>query len=100
MDDPTACRIVKSLQDKGLVDSVPDPHHGRRILITPSPAGALLAPALDAIAEDLGRVLEAGLTPEEGRVLRTSLIKVIGALGTPTPPALPESVSPDLLPLT
>jgi DNA-binding MarR family transcriptional regulator len=100
MDDPTACRIVKSLQDKGLVDSAPDPHHGRRILITPSPAGALLAPALDAIAEDLGRALEAGLTAEEGRVLRTSLIKVIGALGTPTPPGLPESVSPDLLPLT
>jgi DNA-binding MarR family transcriptional regulator len=100
MDDPTACRIVKTLQDKGLVESSPDPHHGRRVLINNTEAGGRLAPILDAIAEDLGRVLEAGLTPEERAGLRTSLIKVIGALACASPAVeAAEHACLDLIPL-
>ena len=37
IDDPTACRIVKALVDRGLLLSGPDPRHGRRVLIQLSP---------------------------------------------------------------
>ena len=83
MDDPTACRIVKTLQDKGLVDSIPDPAHGRRNIVSVSRSGAKLAPALDALADDLGRDLEAGLTALEKRQLRATLLKVIANLAPP-----------------
>ncbi len=80
MDDPTACRIIKTLQDKGLVESMPDPGHGRRNIIRISKAGAKVAPALDALAEELGRDLEAGLTDQEKLQLRATLLKVIANL--------------------
>ena len=77
MDDPTACRIVKALQERGLVQAVPDPAHGRRLVITVSEAGALLVPELNAIAEAIGQELEAGLSPAELLSLRAGLLKVI-----------------------
>ena len=76
----TACRIVKTLQDKNLVDSVPDPAHGRRNIVSVSQAGAQVAPALDALAEQLGRDLEAGLNAPEKLQLRAALLKVIANL--------------------
>jgi DNA-binding MarR family transcriptional regulator len=85
MDDPTACRIVKSLQDKNLVESMPDPAHGRRNIIRVTGSGAKVAPVLDALAEDLGRDLEAGLTPDERLQLRSALVKVIANLAPPVP---------------
>ena len=81
MDDPTACRIVKSLQDKNLVESSPDPGHGRRNIIKVSAEGARLAPALDQIADGLGRDLEEGLSSDERLALRSGLLKVIANLG-------------------
>ena len=84
MDDPTACRIVKTLQEKNLVDSVPDPTHGRRNIISVSTAGAEVAPALDALAEELDRDLEAGLTGPERLQLRTTMLKVIANLNPPS----------------
>ncbi|MGA2083345.1 MAG: MarR family winged helix-turn-helix transcriptional regulator [Holophaga sp.] len=95
MDDPTACRIVKTLQDKGLVDSAPDPNHGRRNIISVSEPGARLAPALDALAEELGRDLEAGLTDQEKLQLRTILLKVIANLALPARTAEGEPVATD-----
>jgi len=80
MDDPTACRIVKTLQDKGLVESVPDPSHGRRNIVSITHAGAQVAPFLDQLAEELGRDLEAGLSDAEKVALRTLLLKVIANL--------------------
>lgn len=80
IDDPTACRIVKTLQDKGLIDSVPDPAHGRRNIVSITDAGAQVAPVLDAQAEELGRDLESGLTGEEKLQLRQTLLKVIANL--------------------
>lgn len=91
MDDPTACRVVKTLQDKGLVDSVPDPCHGRRNIISISRAGTRVAPALDALAEELGRDLERGLTDGERLQLRTLLLKVIANLSSGV--RLPEAPS-------
>jgi DNA-binding MarR family transcriptional regulator len=85
MDDPTACRIVKTLQDKNLVESTPDPAHGRRNIIRVSAAGAEVAPVPEALAEDLGRDLEAGLTLDERLQLRSALLKVIANLAPPVP---------------
>ena len=96
MDDPTACRIVKTLQDKALVDSVPDPAHGRRNIVSVSEAGLRLAPVLDALADELGRDLEAGLTAREKMQLRTILLKVIGNLNPGARPAGPwPAADPD-----
>ena len=80
MDDPTACRIVKSLHDKGLVESSPDPHHGRRVVLNVAPDGARLAPTLDAIAVGLGEELVEGLSGAEQTALRSGLLKVIANL--------------------
>ena len=80
MDDPTACRIVKTLQDKGLVDSVPDPSHGRRNIVSISGEGAQVAPALEALADELAGNLEAGLSDAEKLQLRQILLKVIANL--------------------
>jgi DNA-binding MarR family transcriptional regulator len=80
MDDPTACRIVKTLQDKSLVDSVPDPGHGRRNIISVSATGLELVPALDCAAEALAESLETGLSAAERLQLRRTLLKVIGNL--------------------
>ena len=93
MDDPTACRIVKTLQDKGLVESVPDPGHGRRNIISVSKAGAQVAPALDALADELGQDLEAGLTELEKLHLRQTLLKVIANMTPSLQPPAPETPS-------
>jgi len=93
MDDPTACRIVKTLQDKGLVESVPDPGHGRRNIISVSKAGAQVAPALDALADELGQDLEAGLTELEKLQLRQTLLKVIANMTPSLQPPAPEGPS-------
>jgi len=85
MDDPTASRVVKPLQDKGLVASLPDPRHGRRIVISLSDQGQRVAPALESIAAQLGRDLAVGLSPAELSGLRNGLVKVIGNLSSPTP---------------
>ena len=85
MDDPTACRIVKSLQDKKLVESSPDPCHGRRVIINVSAEGAGLAPKLDAIAAALDSELERGLSEPERLALRSGLLKVLANLEAACP---------------
>jgi DNA-binding MarR family transcriptional regulator len=80
MDDPTACRIVKALQERGYVHSCPDPCHGRRLVITVSEAGLALVPELNQIADGVSRDLEAGLSAGELEALRTGLQKVIANL--------------------
>jgi MarR family transcriptional regulator, lower aerobic nicotinate degradation pathway regulator len=90
MDDPTACRVVKTLQEKNLVVSLPDPGHGRRNIITVAAAGAELVPALDAQADALAGDLEAGLTDAERLQLKQILLKVIANL---TPPAAPAGAA-------
>lgn len=85
MDDPTACRVVKPLHDRGLLESIPDPSHGRRIVISLSEEGHRVAPQLDAIAEQLGRDLAAGITPSELQGLRSGLVKMIANLTAPPP---------------
>lgn len=84
MDDPTACRVVKSLQEKGLVESAPDPRHGRKVIISLAPPGQQLVAQLDAAAAGLEADLHAGLSPAEQLSLRSGLLKVIGNLA-PTP---------------
>jgi len=86
MDDPTACRIVKALQEKGYVHSCPDPAHGRRLIITVSEEGQRLVPELDAIAAEVGRELEAGLSAEALLNLRASLWQVITNLSNANTP--------------
>jgi DNA-binding MarR family transcriptional regulator len=79
------------LQDKSLVDSIPDPAHGRRNIISVSEAGARVAPALDALAEELGQDLEAGLTGLEKLQLCNALLKVIANLNAPSRSAAPAA---------
>ena len=94
MDDPTACRIVKALQEKGYVHSTADPAHGRRLLITVSAEGAQLVPELNAIAAEVSRDLEAGLSPDALRALRTSLLRIITNLNPANPSPQDEAEGP------
>ena len=84
MDDPTTCRVVKSLQEKGLVASTPDPTHGRKVIIRIAPEGERLFPLLEDIAHGLEGDLAAGLDETERLHLRQSLLKVIANLAPAT----------------
>jgi len=80
MDDPTASRVVKTLCDRGLVRSDPDPAHGRRILIRPTLEGAKVTRELEAIADEIRGRLVSGLGEEEQAVVRRSLAQMIANL--------------------
>jgi DNA-binding MarR family transcriptional regulator len=92
MDDPTASRVVKAMTERGLLHSQPDPKHGRRILISLTPASAPLARELRNLAQDLKASLVAGLHPDEQAVMRRGLLVMISNLdgmvaGLPAEPA-------------
>jgi DNA-binding MarR family transcriptional regulator len=77
MDDPTASRVVKTLCDRGLVRSDPDPAHGRRILIRPTLEGTKVSRQLETIAEEVRERLVGGLSEEDQLVLRRGLAQMI-----------------------
>lgn len=77
MDDPTASRVVKVLVERGLLRTQPDPHHGRRILITLAPQGQALAGELQALASEIKRGIVAGLSSEQQAQLRMGLMVMI-----------------------
>ncbi len=76
-DDPTACRVVRTLTDRGLLASGADPHHGRRRCIRLAEKGRTLAPELAALARRFRAGLESGLGPAELEGLRRSLKHVL-----------------------
>lgn len=80
MDDPTASRVVKSLVERGLVTTQPDPHHGRRILISLAPGALPLAQELQALAAEVKAGLVCGLSADQQAVLRQGLRDMIANL--------------------
>lgn len=77
MDDPTASRVVKALCERGLLQSDPDPAHGRRILIRPTAEGAKVSRQLETIAVEIRERLVGGLSEEEQTVVRRGLVQMI-----------------------
>jgi len=96
MDDPTASRVVKTMVERGLLDTRPDPMHGRRILISLTPATIPLAQELSGIAGDIKAGLVAGLQPDQQAALRQGLLAMFANLGdmlAEKPSASPEQES-------
>jgi DNA-binding MarR family transcriptional regulator len=77
MDDPTASRIVKTLVGRGVLQSKPDPGHGRRILISIVPEALPLAQELQAMAQEIKGNLTNGLSDQEQDVVRCGLMTLI-----------------------
>ncbi len=80
MDKPTASRILRTLQDRGLVRAVPDPDHGRRVLYCLQPAAEPLVEQLQGFRRYMRENLEQGLGAEERSQLRAILGAVMGNL--------------------
>lgn len=77
MDDPTASRVVKTLCDRGLIRSDPDPAHGRRILIRSTLEGTKVTRQLEAIATEIRERLVGGLSEEEQAIVHRGLAQMI-----------------------
>ncbi len=73
VDNPTASRILKMLQDRGLVLAETDPGHGRRLKLTLSKKGAVLAQSLRQLRQNMIEGIETGLSEAEGRQIRKTL---------------------------
>jgi DNA-binding MarR family transcriptional regulator len=77
MDDPSVSRTVKVMADRGLIESGPDPSHGRRILIRLTPEGQALCGRLEQAAASYEVRMEAGLSDLEKASLHASLCKLL-----------------------
>ena len=77
MDDPTASRVVKTMVERGLLRTKPDPRHGRRILISLTPNSALLAQELQGLAAELKAGLVLGIGTDQQAALRLGLLAMI-----------------------
>ena len=80
MDDPTASRVVKGMVGRGLLRTQPDPKHGRRILISLTPAAVPQAQELQKLAREIKSGLAANLSPDEQGILRRGLLSMINNL--------------------
>jgi DNA-binding MarR family transcriptional regulator len=80
MDDPTASRVVKAMVNRGLLLAEADPNHGRRILISLTPAALPLARELQLLAAELKEGLVAGLDADQQAALRRGLRVMISNL--------------------
>jgi DNA-binding MarR family transcriptional regulator len=80
MDDPTASRVVKAMVNRGLLLAEADPNHGRRILISLTPAALPLALELQLLAAELKEGLVAGLDADQQAALRRGLRVMISNL--------------------
>lgn len=77
MDDPTASRVVKALVERQLLESLPDPDHGRRRLIRLGERGRHLRPSLVALGKAFRAQIELGVTPQAQARIRKDLEQVI-----------------------
>ena len=77
MDDPTASRVVKTLCERGLLVSAPDPGHGRRVVIQPTDEGACMTQDLERIAEEVRDRLVDGLNEAEQVAVRRALTRMM-----------------------
>lgn len=75
-DNPTACRIINKLVERGLISSRPNIEDRRRYILRLTPAGQSLARELITLSNHLACAVEAGLTKEESDTLRHLLRRV------------------------
>lgn len=80
VDEATACRVVRSLGDAGMVSAVRDPDDRRRVRLELSPRGDALARRLVPVAREIRSVIDGALTPEERAATRAALTKVLSRL--------------------
>lgn len=80
MDKPTASRILRTLQDRGLVRAEPDPNHGRRILFHLEPQAKVLLEGLQGFRQYMREGMEQGLDSAERTQLRGLLASVMNNL--------------------
>ena len=73
VDNPTASRILKTMQDRGLVVAGSDPAHGRRLKLTLSAKGTALAQSLRQLRRNMIDGIETGLSEDDGRQIRKTL---------------------------
>jgi DNA-binding MarR family transcriptional regulator len=80
MDKPTASRILRTLQDRGLIRAAADPAHGRRVLFHLQPAAEPLVRELQDYRRYIREGIERGFTPEERVQIRALLGAVMANL--------------------
>ena len=80
MDKPTASRILRTLQDRGLVRAEPDPNHGRRVLFHLEPEAESLVQELQGFRQYMRTGMEKGLNAAERKQLRDLLARVMDNL--------------------
>ncbi|HJV38431.1 MAG TPA: MarR family winged helix-turn-helix transcriptional regulator [Geothrix sp.] len=80
MDKPTATRILRTLQDRGLVRAEGDPAHRRRVLFHLLPEAEALVQELRTFRQSMREGMEQGLDPKDRDRLRDILASVMGNL--------------------
>lgn len=80
MDKPTASRILRTLQDRGLIRAEGDPAHGRRVLFFLQPAAEPLVKELQTYRSYIREGIERGFTAEEKRQIRILMAGVMANL--------------------
>ncbi len=80
VDEATACRVVRSLGEAGLISAVRDPEDRRRVRLELAPRGQALAKSLVPVAREIRTIIDAALTPEERAATRSALTKVLARL--------------------
>jgi DNA-binding MarR family transcriptional regulator len=80
MDKPTASRILRTLQDRGLVRAEADPTHRRRILFHLEPEAEALVQELQGFRQFMREGMEQGLASTERSQLRALLGSVMDNL--------------------
>lgn len=80
MDKPTATRILRTLQDRGLVRAAADLAHRRRVLFHLTPEAEPLVQQLRGFRQSMREGMERGLEPEDRDRLRDILASVMDNL--------------------
>jgi DNA-binding MarR family transcriptional regulator len=95
MDKAYASRILRSLQPQGFIEVAADPGHGRRLIVSITPAGRALARRLLASARERQQQLLRALDAKERSVLYTALKKLQAAVAAaPAPDTAPARRKP------
>ena len=80
MDKPTASRILRTLQDRGLIRAEADPTHGRRVLFFLQPEAESLVLELQDFRRYMRENIEQGFSAEEKRQIRILMGAVMANL--------------------